>query len=257
MLPTPIEQLLENAQTNPDATFLLESHDESLSYAESVLLITELLPQRFAQLGLIDPTTRPSVFIISHNSSIFLLSFLSFWYTGARVIFGAVTSDPKLWPGMIRCSKANKVLVTRSMHSKLLQAFSEEQESPSAPVFVIEDLLPAEYHETSNEDSLPRLSRFISGTRRWISSHYSISTYTESIASYTPISRNRGAATMFTSSAVSNDTLKCVTFTYGMLASMMDRHLNVFGGEVFTKEPKRYLGLLPLTHVYEQLALSM
>lgn len=254
-MPTsPLDSLHHWALKCPDRSFILESLDERLTYAEAWLLAAVIIPQRFKALAPQETFETTPVLILSPNNTLFILSVLGLWHLGSRTVFANVKFDPVLWPEVLRCTDTKIIVAPASLHGKIKLAFFPEQLS-QIRILALEDLIPEEYRTLADEKKLPRQSNFAAACRKWVSSCFPgpLDGPTPFISKLRAVNipKERPAVTMFTSSAVSGDTLKAVTYTHGMLIEMMERNIQMLGGENYACVPKRHMGVNPLCHCFE------
>lgn len=242
------------ANHTPNNEFLVEDRGVSLSYAQTYILTTQLIP---ARLRVLCPslTSRSDVkaILVTHNSSLFPLSLLALWNLSVGVVPVSVSAEPNIWLGIIRLVDPAVIIAAPKLLSKLSSALQQaDADHLSSKLLDIASLIPEEFLTQSG--MVTRTSDFIPSCRRWLEHAYPNRETSNNIIINAPapsIDGNVTALTLFTSSAVDVSTLKCVSYTHAMLYESSIRAMLMLGGTAYSSKPKRHLGWLPLSHCFE------
>lgn len=245
-----------HARDTPDAPFLSEDLQASLSYRESYVLIRELLGPRLREIcpGLIaqGSTPQPRVLLVAPNNSLLLLTILALWRLSCVAVLVQPRAEPELWTGMISCSKPALVIAASSMIAQVKRCVAEYDLAADTDTTVISltSLIPLDYR--NDNETAPRVSNFIPSCRRWIQS-LSPDRTIHGVASQESVVLIGNAVTLFTSSAVDQGSVKGVTYTHKFLVSSSIRTAQTMGVELheFYKHANRHLGWMPLSHCFE------
>ncbi|KAF9461926.1 polyketide synthetase [Collybia nuda] len=235
----------------PNNIFLSENRQAELSFCDTYLLTTQLIPLRLLLLcpSLATHDRRKNVILLCPNNSLFPLSMFALWTLSATVVPISVSADPSLWAGMVDLVTPDTIFVSSFLKDKLTHCLDEAPISRRPQnIIELEFLIPPEFLSYSTD----RASDFIPSCHKWLSSHLSIRETTKSAYSLPlDFGRDNAAVTMFTSSAVDWSSLKCVTYTHQMLLQSSIRAIAMLGGVGYSSQPKRHLGWLPLSHCFE------
>lgn len=246
--------LLQFALHTPYNDFLIEDQNTSLSYSQSYILATRLIPARLEELCP-SLTTSPNtkVILLTHNNTLCSLSFLALWSMSATVVPISTNVDHGLWAGMVRLISPQLIFVSPNLKKLLHHSIKEASlENPNIPIIDLHSLVPPEF--LSQSSASIRTSDFIPSCHHWLRHIYPDSGALQSAVTDTPppIVQSDGRAVMlFTSSAVDWATLKSVCYTHEMLVQSSSRAMAMLGGSSYSSKPKRHLGWLPLSHCFE------
>ena len=233
------------ATEDPDRVFLQESKTSTLSYGYSYRLVTTLLASQLCTAcPRLSAPAQPEhrVVLISHNSSLFPLVLWSCWHLSAEVVLLSVNMDQSLWKAALDLLKPCLIIASHNTYHTLYKQLDKDT---TYQIIVIDDLIPISYRA---ESILSRKSDYVPSLRRWIESESTIPVKEVVTSSR---SSERPAVTLFTSSAVDEQSLKCVTYTHSMLVRSGERTIKMMGEQAYQKYPIRHLGCLPLSHCFE------
>lgn len=239
--------LCYHARQTPHHDFLVEDKDVVLSYADAFALASILLPTRIRSLhpSLGTQGSNQCVVLLSHNNTLCPLLIFACWCLSISVVPVSPSTDPSLWPAIVDLVGPS-IIVTSSEF--LIPMASQVQKNGGGPeVLDITSLIPSEHLIVSVPVTFR--SDYIPSCQSWIrrSGHE----FSDGIANPPPIEQTQQAITLFTSSAIDRETLKCVTYTHAMLFESSERAMLMLGGSVYSSLPKRHLGWLPLSHCFE------
>ena len=106
--------LFSFAQQTPNNDFLIEDINECLSYQQSYILATRLLPNRLLQLfPALSTPRRRKVVLIAPNSSLFILTLWALWSMSFTAVPITVKSEQTLWGPMVDSVDPDVVLISR------------------------------------------------------------------------------------------------------------------------------------------------
>ncbi|PBK78585.1 polyketide synthetase [Armillaria solidipes] len=246
----------DHALHSPENQFLVEDKDISLSYVESYVLTTKLMcPRLQTFLPAHASDTSAKAVIISHNTTLLVLSTLALWSLKSSVVPLSPSADSHLWVGMIRLIQPDIILVAPTLLKRLEKALEGESTDMQHPAIIdISSLIPSEFI-CSAQSSLvsTRTSDYIPACRQWLGRNYPENEISRAIHDIPPPSLDGtiSAMTLFTSSAIDWSTLKCVSYSHEMLVHSSNRTVTMLGGAMYSSTPKRHLGWLPLSHCFE------
>ncbi|KAF8523370.1 polyketide synthetase [Hysterangium stoloniferum] len=241
----------ENAASSPNEDFLVEDKNVVLSYGESRIIATQLIPSRLRNIcPQIVTRERTTAIILSQNNALFALLYFTLWSMSSVAVPLSTSADPSLWAGMVQLIQPDLIFVSPSLLEPLrrsLDSAALDQELPD--IISLKSLIPEEFFAQTGNDL--KVSDYIPSCKRWISSLDSnLETLLTSLTPPSPEPECR-AVTLFTSSAVDWSTLKCVSYTHSILLRSAQRCIQMLGGPEYSNTPKKHLGWLPLSHCFE------
>jgi acyl-CoA synthetase (AMP-forming)/AMP-acid ligase II len=257
---SPLEYFDHYARHTPDAPFLTEDRQTSLSYLESHVLAGNLLPPRLIKFLTNPPSSNSSqvqqrVVLVTPNNALFLLTVLALWRLSYTAVLAPPRAEPDVWMGMISIARPALVIAASSVLERVERCVTEYNAIKNAAVRVVslESMLPLEL--LGEDDTVPRASNFIPRCLRWIQVSFPDRALLVATAyrGNPAILPTANALTLFTSSAVDKNTVKGVTYTHRFLVSNAVRSALSLGenpAEFPNKHP-RHLGWLPLHHAFE------
>lgn len=240
------------ATQHPSRPFLYEDKDILLTYEAAQLLALKLIAPRLRALAPARETTQIVAVLLMHNTSLLPLLLISLWSIGARVVPLSPTADPHLWAGMIRLVDPSIILVSPALDEALKKALDAGGSATKAyNTTDISTLLAPHIVQASTN----RLTRCIPSLLSWIAQEIGFSSTSAAMAaefeSSSYMNADSKALSLFTSSAVDWETLKCVSYTHSALYESSSRTVQMLGGASFSSTPKRHLGFLSLSHCFE------
>lgn len=234
----------------PDAVFLSESPESSLTYSQTYRLVSSILRARLYSLcpQIVSPASIQSkVALISHNNSLFPLALWACWHLSVEVTLLSVNMDPFLWKAAINVIDPQLIIASRDVHAVLVKQLDDGL--LERRIVTIDDLIPPQYRIGISES---RKSDYIPSLHKWLLEvHSDLTADGSPFISSTAVTPELPTVTLFTSSAVDTQSLKCVTYTHSMLVRSGERTIDMMGGLVYRSRPVRHLGWLPLSHCFE------
>ncbi|KAH7872218.1 polyketide synthetase, partial [Lentinula edodes] len=243
--PNLLSILYHHACHAPSSDFLIEDLNLSLTYREAYTLISILVPERIQQLTAADKSVGLRVALLTRNNVMLPLVTLALWYTGSASIPLSTAAEPFMWAGMINLTKPDLILVEHNLMPSLQNTLAEHSSYMIWQPLVLDiaAILPSNLYMHYRTQLLP----LIDICHQWLKeSGISHST----LISPDPTNKYT-ALTLFTSSAVTWEGLKCVSYTQEMLFLSSCQTVLMLGGSKYSGKPKRHLGWLPLSHCFE------
>ena len=243
---TLLSTFCRHATRTPDADFLVERSNAPLSYAQAHGLVTQLLPRKLRSLT--DSTSQrvkpgpPSFAILSTNTSLVPLIVMACWFIPTKVAMLSANADPLIWASMVKVTGTDIVLAEPAFIDALSDVLGT---TPRIPILDITSVIPAEF---SKDQSDPGEQGHLAALVRWL--RHGLSTHHISKLP-SQISSASDAVTLFTSSAIDQNTVKCVSYSHKILAVSSERIVVMLGGAQYLSKPQRHLGWLPLSHCFE------
>lgn len=234
------------ARQTPDNDFLVEDVNRSLTYRESYILASQLLPQQLKRLcpSLSTPRRR-KVVLISANNALVPLTLWAFWFMSFSVVPISVKSDQSLWRAMVDVVDPDAVIVSRNLRDAAAKYLPD---TADLDVAYLDDIIPIQF---ALQISSLRQSDFIPSLKLWLSQISGPDDGHAPLRGPPHVDDELPVISLFTSSAVDASSLKSVTYTHTMLIHSACRMVEMLGGSPYGSHPIRHLGWLPLSHCFE------
>lgn len=233
------------ALATPDNDFLVEDIGQSLTYRQSYVLASTIIPPRLLRLfpSLSSPRGR-KVVIISPNNALLPLTLWALWFMSIRVVPISVKSEQSLWAAMISTVDPDAIIISNSLKDI---AAKHLHLSAGLEIGYLENIIPVQF---ARRVAPSRVSDLIPSLHHWLS--YATKDRSNSKLSAPPlVGGDTPVISLFTSSAVDATTIKSVTYTHTMLVHSASRMVEMLGGSSYGNRPVRHLGWLSLSHCFE------
>ncbi|KAL5536380.1 hypothetical protein ACEPAF_202 [Sanghuangporus sanghuang] len=233
------------SRVTPDNDFLVEDIGQGLTYRQSYILASTIIPSRLLRLcpSLSSPRRR-KVAVISANNALLPLTLWALWFMSFTVVPISVKSEQSLWAAMISTADPDAIIISSSLKGI---AAKHLHLSAGLEITYLENIIPIQF---ARQASPSRVSDFIPSLRNWL-----LYVTKEQMASKLDeppfIGGDTPVISLFTSSAIDATTIKSVTYTHSMLVHSASRMVEMLGGPSYSNRPIRHLGWLSLSHCFE------